>query len=263
MSCSFFRARKEDSTASRPHEVKSSVENRTHIIKNNAMSDSSNVGSCLGCSGYCCTVYIVPVIGYDVWRIVQSERLAPVLFVQCDPEDVPTETGFLLRASGPTCGLSLRHTPARRNERPCVFLIHLRDGVYRCGVYANRPLVCQTYPMRLDEKKLFVRSDALCPPGSWANLERGQAAWRERLQQRQVEWQRYSEVVKLWNTMLLADNPQAEFVLDDYLAYLVNAYDLINSLPAAEVGARLTILAQSYAQSDEYRGRAGGEQASF
>src|SRR5215213_5797468 len=103
------------------------------------MSDSSNVRSCLGCSGYCCTVYIVPVTGYDLWRIVQGQRLAPMVFVQrelFENTGMPIDTGFLLRASGPTYGLSLRHTPARRNERPCVFLLHLRDGVYRCGVYA-------------------------------------------------------------------------------------------------------------------------------
>lgn len=226
------------------------------------MSDSSGVGSCLGCSGYCCTVYTVPVIGYDLWRIVQGQQLAPELFVQCQPEDMPTDTGFLLQARGPTYGLSLRHTPARRNERPCVFLIHLRDGVYRCGIYAHRPLVCQTYPMRLNENHLFVRSDALCPPRSWANLERGQAAWRERLLHRQAEWQRYGEVVRVWNAMVRAGNSQRAFVLDEFLAYLVHAYDRISSLPAAEVGARLALLAQSYAQSGEQRSCAGGEEAS-
>lgn len=213
------------------------------------MSESPGVGSCLGCSGYCCTVYIVPVIGYDLWRIVQGQRLAPALFVECRPEDLPTDTGFLLQAPGPTYGLALRHTPARGSERPCVFLVHLREGVYRCGIYANRPLVCQTYPMRLNEDQLFVRSDALCPPGSWANLEREQAAWRERLQHRQAEWQRYAEVVSTWNAMVRAGDAQTAFSLDHYLAYLVNAYDCIGSLPAAELGARLALLAQSYAQS--------------
>lgn len=217
------------------------------------MSDTSATGSCLGCSGYCCTVYTVPVIGYDVWRIVQGQQLAPVLFVKCDLEDVPTNTGFLLQVPGPTYGLSLRHAPARHDEHPCVFLIHLREGVYRCGIYTNRPLVCQTYPIRMHEQHLFVRSDALCPPGSWANLEHGQAPWRERLQQRQAEWQRYGEVVKYWNTMVRASNTSSGFDLDQYLAYLVNAYDLINRLPTAELAAQLTILAQRYALSDEYR----------
>lgn len=156
------------------------------------MSDSSNVGSCLGCSGYCCTVYIVPLVEYDVWRIVQGQRLAPLLFVQRElfkNTGMPTDTGFLLRASGPTYGLSLRHTPARANERPCVFLIHLRGGVYRCGIYADRPLVCQTYPMSLYANNLVARGDALCPPA------RGQAPWRERLQQQDAEWQQYGKVV--------------------------------------------------------------------
>lgn len=58
--------------------------------------------------------------------------------------------------------------------------------------------------------------------------------------------------------MVRAGNSQEEFVLDEYLAYLVNAYDLINSLPTAEVVARLAILVQRYAQSHEYRARTGG-----
>lgn len=223
------------------------------------MSGSSSVGSCLGCSGHCCTVYTVPITGYDLWRIVQGQQLAPALFVQCAPEDVPTDTGFLLHVPGPTYGLSLRHSPGWRNGQPCVFLMHLRDGVYRCGIYADRPLVCQTYPMRLNEHSIFVRGDALCPPGSWANLERGQAPWRERLLQQQAEWQRYGKVVNIWNTMVHATKPQEGFVLDDYLAYLVNAYDLINRLPVAELAARLASLAQSYAHSGEYSARAGGE----
>lgn len=212
------------------------------------MSDSLGVGSCLGCSGVCCTVYEVPVVGYDVWRIVQGQRLAPVLFVQLTPEDLPTDTGFLLQVPGPTYRLSLRHTPTRHKNQPCVFLMHLREGVYRCGIYDDRPLVCQTYPMRLNETTLFVRSDALCPPGSWANLERGQAPWRERLLRRQAEWQRYGEVVQCWNMMVSASSAPGGFALDDYLAYLVNAYDLINSLPTAEVPGQLAVLAQGYAQ---------------
>ena len=211
-------------------------------------SESSNVGSCLGCSGYCCTVYTVPVIGYDVWRIVQGQRLAPMLFLRYEPEHTPTDIGFLLQTPGPTYGLALRHAPARPNTHPCVFLVHLRGGVYRCGIYADRPLACQTYPMRLNDDHLFVRGDALCPPGSWANLERGQAAWRERLLHRQAEWRRYGEVVKAWNTMVSASNSQEGFRPDDYLAYLVNAYDLISSVPAAEVAARLASLARGYAQ---------------
>jgi len=115
--------------------------------------------------------------------------------------------------------------------------------------------------MRWHETNVVVRSDARCPPGSWVNLEREQAPWRQCLQQKDAAWQRYGEVVKFWNTMVRAGDPQGGFVLDDYLAYLVNAYDLINDLPMAEVGAGLAILAQSYAMSDEHiaRIREGGE----
>lgn len=215
------------------------------------MSDSASVGSCLGCTGYCCLVYSVPVIGYDVWRIVQGQRLAPTLFVQCDPEDMPTDIGFLLRAPGPTYGLSLRHSPRPHTREPCVFLMQLRDGVYRCGIYSDRPLVCQTYPMRMNETSIFVRSDALCPPGSWANLDQVQTPWRERLQLRQTEWQRYGEVVAIWNAMVRTCSAPAGFELDTYLAYLINAYDLITRAPTADGATRLAHLAAGYAQAKE------------
>lgn len=181
--------------------------------------------TCLNCEGRCCTTYIVPVTGLDVWRIVQAQRLAPELFVQREPESHPVASGFLLRPNGSTYGLALQHQPARHNERPCVFLMQLRAGVKRCGIYAHRPRACQTYPIRMQHDQVAPRDDMLCAPGSWTHLD--QERWRERLDEQESEWRVYEHVVRAWNTAVSAQAAERGFVLTQYLDYLINAYDLL------------------------------------
>ncbi|MBC8076283.1 MAG: YkgJ family cysteine cluster protein [Chloroflexales bacterium] len=213
---------------------------------------SEAVGACRACEGRCCTAYTVPLTGDDVWRIVQGQRLAPIAFVQRDPESTPTTTGFLLRPGGATYGIALRHQPGRRNEWPCIFLMHLRDGVQRCGIYAHRPLACQTYPMRLQPTGVAPRDDMLCPPGSWAGIAQHPGAWHERLLQQDRQWQRYAVVVQAWNTAVRRCPPSGGFVLDQYLAYLVAAYDTLNppdDQPADPAHDSLDALAEAWCRS--------------
>lgn len=193
---------------------------------------STTIGACLSCEGRCCAAYIVPVTGGDIWRIVQQQRLAPSLFVQREPEDYPTSTGFLLRPGGLTYALSLRHQYVRRNERPCIFLMQLREGAQRCGIYSHRPLACQTYPMQLQPDGVTTREDMLCPPGSWAAISTQPGQWRGRLQQQDDAWARYGEVVQAWNTAVRQRPADSGYVLDQFLAYLIAAYDHLDTLGA-------------------------------
>lgn len=209
----------------------------------------SAVGSCLSCEGRCCTEYIVPVTGDDVWRIVQEQRLAPNLFVQREPEPRPTSTGFLLRPHGSTYAIALRHQYDRRNERPCIFLVQLRDGVGRCGIYHHRPLACQTYPMQQQPAGVVPREDMLCPPGSWANITQRPGEWRERLMRQDREWQRFAAVVHAWNTAVRLCPAESGFVLDQFLNYLVAAYDQLNiqpDQPLVQIDALLMSLAEAW-----------------
>lgn len=194
--------------------------------------------------------YIVPVTGNDVWHIVQAQRLAPELFVQREPEQYPTPTGFLLRPGGQTYAIALRHQYDRRNERPCIFLMHLREGVQRCGIYAHRPRACQTYPMQLKPTGVVLREDMLCPRGSWSGIADHPEEWRERLLSQDHEWDCYAAVVQAWNTAVRQRPADSGFVLDQYLAYLVAAYDDLNNRPdppltTAELDAPLIALAEA------------------
>lgn len=190
---------------------------------------SINIAACLGCEGRCCTAYVVPLTGADVWRIVQAQRLAPNIFVQREPEAYPTATGFLLRPHGPTYAIALRHQYERRNERPCIFLMDLRDGVRRCGIYAHRPRACRTYPMQRQAAGVVPREDMLCPSGSWAGVTQRPGSWDAQLTLQDEEWECYARVVQAWNAAVDQRPADNGYVLDEYLAYLVAAYDHLNT----------------------------------
>jgi Fe-S-cluster containining protein len=170
----------------------------------------------------------VPLCGDDVWRIVQAQRLAPATFVQREPEPQPSPEGFVLRPGGGTFALLLRYQYDRRNERPCIFLVRLRDGVGRCGIYPHRPHACQTYPMRRGpDGAAAPRADMICPPGSWAGVREQVGPWAERLREQDVAWRRYAGVVAAWNAAVGRCPANAGFVLEEYLSYLVAAYDAL------------------------------------
>ena len=188
---------------------------------------SEPVGACQGCGGRCCAAYRVPLCGEDVWRIVQAQRLAPTTFVQREPEPQPSPEGFVLRPGGGTFALLLRYQYDRRNERPCIFLMHLRNGEGRCGIYPHRPHACQTYPMRRGPEGAAPRADMICPPGSWAGVRERVGPWAERLRQQDVAWARYAGVVAAWNAAVQCQPANAGYVLDEYLAYLIAAYDAL------------------------------------
>ena len=212
--------------------------------------------TCLNCEGRCCTTYIVPVTGLDIWRIAQAQRLAPELFVQREPESYATESGFRLRPNGPTYGLALQHQPARHNERPCIFLMQLRDGVKRCGIYTHRPRACQTYPIRMQHDHVAPRDDMLCPGGSWSYLD--QEHWRERLEQQEREWREYEQVVHAWNISISAQAAERGFVLAQYLDYLINVYDFFDLLLSEQIDRKdvhhkLTALANGFVEEARLR----------
>jgi Fe-S-cluster containining protein len=185
------------------------------------------VGACRSCEGRCCAAYRVPINGDDVWRIVQGQRLAPAVFVAREPEPHPTAESFLLRPGGGTFTLRLRYQYERRNERPCVFLMRLRDGVQRCGIYPHRPHACQTYPMQRTPDGVAPRADMMCPPGSWTTVPERVGPWAERMREQDAAWRRYERVVAPWNAAVQRLPAHEGFVLEQYLAYLVAAYDAL------------------------------------
>jgi Fe-S-cluster containining protein len=210
---------------------------------------------CATC-GACCTSYIVSVCGFDVWLICTRQRLSPEQFLVARPQDKPSRDGFLLDAAGPAYGLMLDKQGPLRVKQPCVFLLRLPDGSSRCGIYADRPVVCQTYPMGLWHDDVIIRDKVLCPPDAWPGGEVRRPAWRAAIQRQRLHFDVYYQVVARWNarvtaspatrfslpafvstsdrgTWRAASNPGRPFALREFFDYLLNVYDRLARLDEA------------------------------
>jgi Fe-S-cluster containining protein len=183
-----------------------------------------------GTCGACCRSYVVPLLGEDVWRLSTRQRLAPEEFVLAHPQAEPASDGFLLASDGPPLGLALDKQGRFRDTQPCVFLLELGGGHSRCGVYADRPLVCQGYPMSVLAGRVRQRDDALCPANAWPVEEAALERWRRPLRRLRMAWDLYAEVTARWNARVTAAGPGRSFELGEYFAYLLNLYDQLDRL---------------------------------
>src|SRR5690242_11082305 len=114
----------------------------------NPLAATGHHNPCAAC-GLCCRSYIVPVCGYDVWRISTAQRLSPEQFLVSYPPADPGLDSFLLAAKEPPQALALDKQGRFARKQPCVFLLRLADGTDRCGIYDHRPVTCQAYPMAI------------------------------------------------------------------------------------------------------------------
>jgi Fe-S-cluster containining protein len=172
----------------------------------------------------------VTLLGEDVWRLSRRLRLAPEQFVLAHPQPQPSNDGFLLQAGGPVLGLALDKQGRFRDTAACVFLLELGGGQSRCGVYPDRPVVCQGYPMSFLAGRVGQRTDALCPPDSWPAEMLPLGAWRTALQRLRMAWDVYAEVVARWNARVSGARPEREFGFSEFLAYVMNVYDRLDRL---------------------------------
>ena len=198
------------------------------------MSDALH-NPCATC-GACCRSYIVPVCGYDVWLISTQQRMGPEQFLVPCPQEPARDDGFLLDRDDPPYGLALDKRGRFHPSQPCVFLMDLKGGNSRCGIYEHRPVVCQAYPMTAMGAVVAQYEDALCPPGSWPPAAVARPAWREAIARRVMQYAIYEDVVSRWNARVITARPGAAFSLYAYYDYLINAYDRLDTLNR-EIGA--------------------------
>ena len=197
------------------------------------MSEEST--SCLGCGDRgCCTSYMVPLNGRDVWRLSISQRMRPDEFVLAFAHPDAGSDGFILEAGGEDHTLILDKKGKLRLKGPCIFLMQLAGDILRCGVYANRPSACRAYPMIRwqddAQQRTWVapRGDALCPPGSWQGSAADQRSWGASVQLVDMEYDVYASVVMRWNERVGLS--RRRFNIIEYYSYLLNAYERLNSL---------------------------------
>jgi Fe-S-cluster containining protein len=212
--------------------------------------------------GLCCRNYIVTVCGYDAWLICTRQRLNPEQFLVAVPQNPPGRDGFQLEPNGAPYGLMLDKAGPLKHTQPCVFLLQLGGGRDRCGIYAERPVVCQSYPMAFRHRHVVQRNNVLCPPDAWPEEEVRRPEWREAVQRQRMHFEVYYQVVARWNARVNAAGaekrfagptyvatgrgdwratsaPGRRFALREYLDYLLNVYTRLAGLDAAVGEAEL------------------------
>jgi Fe-S-cluster containining protein len=179
---------------------------------------------CAGCPAACCRRYLVPLCGYDVWLISTRQRLRPEQFAVVYPIDDERTEGFRLAADGSQFALSLDKQGQFRLNSACVFLVSL-GGHDRCGIYADRPVVCHAYPFVSKGPALAFRARVLCPDGAWSEGSLLERRRRRDVNRAEMQYDIYGEVVARWNARVEAAGPGREFSMVEYYSYLLNVYE--------------------------------------
>jgi len=195
---------------------------------------STVTGTC-PCDGHCCRRYAVNVCGYDAWLISTRRRLRPEQFLVTYALPAPRSDGFHLAPDGPPLGLLLDKRGRKEQgplklSLPCVFLVTLTDGIERCGIYAERPIACRSYPMLVTDGEIRPRPDALCPLGCWRLDDETRATWGATLRHQSMQLTLYADVVEHWNARVAALELGAPLSVLEYFSYLMNVYDRLDRL---------------------------------
>jgi Fe-S-cluster containining protein len=190
------------------------------------------VSPCAFCTRRCCHNYLVVITGYDAWVIAKGLRLAPEQFLIAVPQHDPSPRGFRLGRDEQTFDIALDKAPARTKKKPCVFWVGLPSGVGRCGIYAYRPYVCQTYPATLQSGAAVRREDVLCADGDWRDGRLEAPTWRERLIRMQVEYDIYALAVARWNQRVARATRPDQFSVLTYFTYLMHYYARLDPIRA-------------------------------
>ena len=202
---------------------------------------------CSSCTKRCCSNYTVTITGYDAWLIGTGLRLSLHSFLVYVPLDDGIDRGFRLAPGGPRHDLALDKVGQYQKGNPCVFWVELAGGRGRCGIYGQRPFVCQTYPAYQQDGDVVLRDDVLCPAGSWNLTGMDLPLFRRRLHRFRMEQDVYAYVVSRWNAIVEAKGPQG---LHAYYTFLMNVYDALDRFRRTVPEQRLAAAVERWGRLD-------------
>lgn len=177
-----------------------------------ALPEPKSSSGCATCTtARCCVVFDPDLTGADLVRLVDGLGLEPRDVASLRPTrgDQAGPDGVVIGPSG-VWDLRLRRTAALAGfrgpggARRCGFLVDLSHpelpNASRCGVYANRPMVCRLFPSDLTAFGVMVGTpEAVCPPQAWSQ-ERADLPTLHTLHLlARVERERFRAFVADWN----------------------------------------------------------------
>ena len=135
--------------------------------------------------------------------------------VQPVQEDVPSAAGVRLDDSDDRFGMMLRRHAV--DERACTFLRFDGDERKRCGIYRDRPVVCDVYPFELRDDAAALRGDVRCLRDDWNLATVDFGARRATLGRYAAEWAAAERIAARWNACAAPGDVATAF--DAYLRY--------------------------------------------
>lgn len=184
---------------------------------------------CFDCHAPCCVSYVVPITGFDLWRMTRVLGLG-----WRDVADVKSDQGrywdcFRLDDSELRHGLYLR----TRSTGACQFLLDLPGGHQRCGAHDGRPLACRIYPFKVtgsSQLGIELLTHAMCPPPQKALYQRDVEDARPMVTSELLERELYLVAVARWNAMAQTISHASPLAVDEFVEWLTRLYDEIAKL---------------------------------
>lgn len=184
---------------------------------------------CASCSGRCCYDIVVRVTPFDIARIARAHDLRFDEIVR--PWEEPEPSPFGVRLDGSPrryVPILQRHA---REAGACAFLAHVSPEVKRCGIYADRPLVCRVYPFEVRVGSVDVRRDARCAEGAWDLATFDYRAKADEFETYVAENEATVRLVARWNERVIPADADLGFAA--YLAFVED--EIATCLPGTPV----------------------------
>ncbi len=149
-----------------------------HALRLTTLPEPRSVTGCTTCrTARCCVVFDPELTGADLLRILslglRPEDVAELRPVRADlagPDAIHLGDACafdlrLRRTSSPHTSL----TDPTLDPRRCGFLVTFGEGYARCGIYAQRPLVCRLFPSDLTRFGVMILTpESICPPDAFS-----------------------------------------------------------------------------------------------
>lgn len=182
----------------------------------------------------CCSAYLVPLTGMDIWRISQTMELPPFAFTLYT-DSSPDTLGFALDTSDRRYEVVLaRHRDREDQDTSCAFLWRLPDGHAQCGLGRLRPGVCKTYPYGTVGGILYVGDCSGCSCKNWAANEIDSVEIVEQLRRHKSELAEYQEILRSWNDRVRRVGSECSYF--EFCDYLVSAYSELHGRLQQTIG---------------------------
>jgi Fe-S-cluster containining protein len=145
--------------------------------------------ACMRC-GNCCTRFGVCITPFDIKRISEAQGKPPASFVSLvlePPQRERREPAIIIDGKR-------RLLVLKRDARDiCCF--YAASG---CLSYESRPMLCRTYPFRLEGRKLVDMKSRACPM-DWMPKREEKKAYLKDLMAYEKEIKAYAKLAKEWN----------------------------------------------------------------